>query len=299
MPDENNQPLNGPPPLPDAGLFGFMTAFGLSNELQKRTVSGLVVAAIALAMVYVHPLAFAALAFVLAALMSWEWGRMVRGDGIDTATVVHVVAVLAAAVLTVMGLAGLGVAAAAIGAITVGSLLIGSGKAPLSFAGVLYTALPVVALCWLRGDEPLGFLAAVFVLLTVVVTDTAAFAAGRSIGGPKLWPAISPNKTWAGLIGGVSAAALSGALFSFLTHSGSAIWLAILGLLLGLVAQGGDLAESALKREFDLKDTSDLIPGHGGAMDRLDGVVTASIAAALLAFAIDAYAPARALLYGS
>jgi phosphatidate cytidylyltransferase len=131
------------------------------------------------------------------------------------------------------------------------------------------------------------------------MTDTAAYFSGRTIGGPKLWPAVSPKKTWAGLIGGVSGAALVGAVFPTLTGSGFSVWLAILGLVLGLIAQAGDLAESALKRHYGLKDASDLIPGHGGFMDRMDGVVTASVFAALVALAIDAYAPARALLYGS
>ena len=164
---------------------------------------------------------------------------------------------------------------------------------------MIYTGLPVGALGWLRGDEPLGFLAVVFVLVTVAVTDTAAYFAGRQIGGAKLWPSVSPNKTWAGLIGGVSGAALAAALFPVVTGSGASLWLAPLGLVLGLVAQAGDLGESALKRHFNLKDASDLIPGHGGFMDRMDGIVTASIAAAAIALAIDAYAPARALLYGS
>ena len=100
-------------------------------------------------------------------------------------------------------------------------------------------------------------------------------------------------------MGGVTAAALTGALFAALSKSETVVWLAILGALLAVVAQGGDLAESALKRHFGLKDASDLIPGHGGFMDRMDGLVTASIAAALLALAIDAYAPARAVLHGS
>jgi phosphatidate cytidylyltransferase len=84
-----------------------------------------------------------------------------------------------------------------------------------------------------------------------------------------------------------------------ISGTGGTLWLASLGLALGLVAQWGDLAESALKRHFGLKDSGDLIPGHGGFMDRMDGLVTASIAAALIGFSIDAFAPARALLYGS
>jgi phosphatidate cytidylyltransferase len=237
--------------------------------------------------------------FAAAAAMSWEWGRMVRGPMPDTGMIIHLLAVFLAASLSATDMAGLGVASAFIGAIVVAALAIGTGRAQLSGVGVLYSTLPVVALGWLRGDEPLGFLATIFVLLSVVVTDVAAYAAGRTIGGPKLWPSVSPNKTWSGLIGAVVGASLAGALFSWLSGTGSAQWLASLGGVLAIIAQGGDLAESALKRHFGVKDSGDLIPGHGGVMDRMDGIVTASIVAALIAFAIDAYAPARALLYGS
>jgi phosphatidate cytidylyltransferase len=271
----------------------------LSSELSKRIVSGTAIAAIALAMLYWSPAAFAVLTFIVAAVMSWEWGRMVRGPMPDTDFVVHLLAVLAAAVLSAWDMAGLGIAAALVGAIAVSALSFGDGRSQLAGTGVLYTALPVVALGWLRGDEPLGFLATLFVLCTVVVTDIAAFAVGRAVGGPKLWPEISPNKTWSGLLGGVVSASLAGIFFAWLSGTGTPAWLASLGLVMGLIAQGGDLAESALKRHFGLKDAGDLIPGHGGFMDRMDGIVTASVAAALIAFAIDAFAPARALLYGS
>jgi phosphatidate cytidylyltransferase len=270
-----------------------------SGELTERVVSGIAIAVLAFTMVYWSPKAFAALTFLVAAAMSWEWGRIVRGSSPDVGTIIHVLAVLAATVLSATGMAGLGIAAAVIGAIAVAALVFGTGRSQLSGAGVLYTGLPVVALGWLRGDEPLGFLAALFVLLMVVVTDVAAFAGGRLVGGPKLWAAVSPKKTWSGLIAGTTAAAVAGGLFALLSGTGSPQWLASLGLFMGLVAQVGDLAESALKRQFGLKDASDLIPGHGGFMDRMDGIVTASIAAALIAFAIDAFAPARALLYGS
>jgi phosphatidate cytidylyltransferase len=290
MPD-NARDQQAPSDIPQTGV--------LSRELQLRILSGVGVAVVALALVYWSAIAFAALTFVIAAAMAWEWNRMVRGQGSDTVAILHIVTILAAVLLTASGMAGLAIAAVAVGAISVSALMFGSGIVPLSGAGVFYTGLPVIALNWLRGDEPLGFTAALFVLLCVAVTDTAAYAAGRTIGGAKLWPAISPNKTWAGLLGGIAAAALTGALYALFSGSGSALWLASLGLILGLVAQGGDLAESALKRHYGLKDTSGLLPGHGGVMDRMDGIVMASIAAALVAFAIDAYAPARALLYGS
>lgn len=272
----------------------------LPPELSKRIVSGIVIGAIALVMTYWSPSLFTILMLVIAAAMSWEWGRMVRGATLtDPAMIVHVFAVLLAVLLSASDMAGLAIASTIIGAIAVGALTFGVGNAQLSGAGVLYTGLPVVALGWIRGDEPLGFSATLFVLLSVIVTDIGAYASGRTIGGPKLWPSVSPNKTWSGLIGGVLAASLAGGLFAWVSGTGSASWLASLGLVLGLVAQGGDLAESALKRHFGVKDSSNLIPGHGGVMDRMDGIVTASVIAAIVAFAIDAYAPARALLYGS
>ena len=286
---------------PDDFWRSLLRRFGsLSPELSKRIVSGIAIGVVALLMTYWSPVVFAVLMFVIAAAMSFEWGRIVRRSAMpDTGMIVHILAVLLATVLSATDMAGLGIAATVIGAIAVAALTFGVGNAQLSGVGVLYTCLPVVALGWLRGDEPLGFLATLFVLLSVVVTDVGAYASGRTLGGPKLWPEVSPNKTWSGLIGGVLAAAVAGALFAWVSGSGSAAWLASLGLILGLVAQGGDLAESALKRHFGVKDSGDLIPGHGGVMDRMDGIVTASVIAAVIAFAIDAYAPARALLYGS
>lgn len=276
------------------GLIEFVPA-----ELRLRIASGAAVGIVAFAMLYWSPGAFAVLTFFVAAAMSWEWSRIVRGAMPDSGLVVQILTVLGAAVLTARDMAGMGIVAAIVGAVAVAALTTGTGRSRLSGAGVLYTALPVVALGWLRSDEPLGYLATLFVILSVVVTDVAAFVSGRMIGGARLWPQVSPNKTWAGLIGGILTAAVAGALFSFLSGTGGAGWLASLGLALGLVAQWGDLAESALKRHFGLKDSSDLIPGHGGVMDRMDGIVTASVVAALIGFSIDAFAPARALLYGS
>ncbi len=270
----------------------------IPRELQLRIASGLAAAVIALLFVYWGSIPFAILVFLAGAVMSWEWGGIVRDEGADTVGILHIAAIGAAALLANLGMAGLALAAVAIGAITVAALLFGQERPPLSSAGVLYTGLPVVALGWLRGDDAFGFQSVLFILIVVAVTDTAAYICGRMLGGPKLWPAVSPKKTWAGLIGGVVAAAVAGAIFSRFLGSGSAGWLAGLGILLALIAQGGDLAESALKRRFGRKDSSNLIPGHGGFMDRMDGIVTASVMAALLALTIDAYAPARALLYG-
>jgi phosphatidate cytidylyltransferase len=271
----------------------------LPQELRVRVASGVAIGIVAFVMLYWSSSAFAVLTFFVAAAMSWEWGRIVRGPMPDKGLIVHIAAVLVAAVLTSQDMAAIAIVVAVVGAGVVAALEAGSERTRLSAAGVLYTTLPVIALGWLRGDEPLGFLATLFVIVAVAVTDVAAFATGRALGGPKLWPEVSPNKTWSGLLGGIAAAAIGGALFSYISGTGGAVWLASLGLAVGLISQWGDLAESALKRHFGLKDAGGLIPGHGGFMDRMDGLVTASIAAALVGFLIDAFAPARALLYGS
>jgi phosphatidate cytidylyltransferase len=196
-------------------------------------------------------------------------------------------------VLTAIGYAALGLSVLVIGAIIVIPLQFGE-RPIFSAAGVLYCGLPAVALLWLRGDEPMGFLAVIFIFLVVWATDTAAFVAGRIIGGPKLAPSISPHKTWAGLAGGVAAAGLAAAVFALFTDASPGSLL-LIGLAMGLVAQGGDLAESALKRTFGVKDASNLIPGHGGFLDRLDGIVTVAVVTALAALFANPHAPAAAL----
>ncbi|MEZ5899509.1 MAG: phosphatidate cytidylyltransferase [Hyphomicrobiaceae bacterium] len=291
MSDEDQNAQSASPPTATTPV--------ISRELQLRLVSGAVVAAVALLALWAGPIPFAFLVFAVAAAMSWEWGRIVRKDGFDVPGVLHIAIVGAAAVLSGLGMAGLAVAAVAGGAIVVSALLFGGGQAKLSSLGVLYTGLPVVALVWLRSDASLGLLAVLFILIAVATTDVAAYATGRTIGGPKLAPRISPGKTWSGLAGGVFAAAISGCLLGLLTQRGNPGWMAFLAFVLALVSQGGDLAESALKRSYGLKDASDLIPGHGGFMDRMDGLVAAATLAALIALMIDAYAPARALLHGS
>lgn len=267
---------------------------GLSSDLKSRIAAGIALAAVAGGLSWQGGLPFAALILAVALAMSWEWSRVVRGGGSHITLVVHCAATAMAVALSAMGLAALGLATVLAGAVVVLALELG-GHSLLSALGVLYTGLPAVALLWLRGDEPWGFLAILFLFSVVVATDTLAYISGRLIGGPKLWPAISPNKTWAGFIGGITAAALAGAAFHW-GLGNAPIILAITGLLLGIVSQAGDLAESALKRSFGVKDASGLIPGHGGFMDRADGIVAAAVAAALYALYAGPEAPAAALL---
>ncbi|WOH69444.1 phosphatidate cytidylyltransferase [Bradyrhizobium sp. BWA-3-5] len=150
-------------------------------------------------------------------------------------------------------------------------------------AGFLYAAAAEIASVLVRLDPVKGFAALIFVLLIVWVTDSGGYFAGRGIGGPKLWPRVSPKKTWAGAVGGFAASLAVAGGFAAL-DLGRAGPLLLLSAVLSAVSQLGDLFESAVKRRFGVKDSSHIIPGHGGLMDRLDGFVAAVAVAALLGF---------------
>lgn len=267
-----------------------------SREIAVRIASGIVMAAVTGGFLYFGGLPFALLVTAVGVMTGFEWSRIVRETDIDAGLIVQVLAVVIAAALTWVGLAALGLAVIVGGTILTG-LLCFRTRPLLSAEGVLYAGLPVVALIWLRDDQPDGLHAVLFILIAVVATDVAAFVFGRLIGGPKLAPAVSPNKTWSGFVGGVSSAGLATAAFGHVIGA-NAIMLGVAGVVLGVVAQIGDLTESALKRSFGVKDSGAIIPGHGGIMDRVDGLVFAAVAAGFVAFALDPQAPARALLYG-
>jgi len=197
--------------------------------------------------------------------------------------------IASACVLAPLGLAALWLGGAAwlalVGALTLGlgaewvllcRRLGRSARLAAMLAGVPYVGLGAAALLWLRAGHGSGRLAVLFVVLVVWASDIGAYAVGRLIGGPLLAPAISPGKTWAGAVGGLVAAAAVGFVS---LHPGSAL----LAAGLGIAAQAGDLMESAMKRGFGVKDSGWLIPGHGGLLDRFDGLLTAAPAAAAAA----------------
>jgi phosphatidate cytidylyltransferase len=209
--------------------------------------------------------------------------------------------VLSAAVLAPLALACLWLggwpwaallAAAAIGLGSEWLLLCRRGAASLAawVCGVPYVGLAVAALAWLRADAAAGRANVLFLVLIVWASDIGAYLVGRLAGGPRLAPSISPGKTWSGALGGLAAAVavgwLAGAAFS--RGPAEAPGAAALGVaaLLGVAAQAGDLLESWIKRQFGVKDSGHLIPGHGGLFDRLDGVLAAAPLAAALALAL-------------
>lgn len=152
-------------------------------------------------------------------------------------------------------------------------------------AGALYICIPSGILIWLRGDMTAGMITIFWLLAVVWSADIAAYIFGRAIGGPKLAPRISPKKTWAGFIGGVSTATLVAGAFAF-NWDETPLWLGLWGAVVAIASQAGDLLESALKRHFDVKDSSSLIPGHGGVLDRVDALVAGAVAIAVLKYTL-------------
>jgi phosphatidate cytidylyltransferase len=148
--------------------------------------------------------------------------------------------------------------------------------------GALYIGIPCWALLSLRADPVAGRDTLFWLLAVVWAADTGAYTFGRLIGGPKLAPVISPNKTWAGLAGGIGMAAIVGVGAALLLDQAAVLTLAGLSALIGAVSQGGDLVESWVKRHFGVKDTGSIIPGHGGLLDRVDGLLTAAVGVAIL-----------------
>lgn len=158
----------------------------------------------------------------------------------------------------------------------------GHGGAASLLAGAAYILLAAAGLFWLRADPLAGRANLLFLVALVWASDIGAYIAGRAIGGPRLAPRISPGKTVAGAVGGLLAAVLVGVAAALLVSS--SLWRAgALAGLLGVVAQGGDLLESCVKRHFGVKDSGRLIPGHGGLLDRLDALLAVALAASLLA----------------
>ena len=171
-------------------------------------------------------------------------------------------------------------------------------KGPLWIvAGIFYAGIMLAAPVILRGDIEFGVLAILLLFAVVWTTDILGYFAGRTFGGPKLWPAVSPKKTWSGAIAGTLGATIVAVVLARLFGSFNGGAIAAVALMLSVVAQLGDLLESWIKRKFGAKDASHLIPGHGGVMDRLDGFWAAAFMGCLLGLAHGGFdAPARGLL---
>ncbi|MCC8958542.1 phosphatidate cytidylyltransferase [Bradyrhizobium sp. Pear77] len=252
-----------------------------SRNFAMRVVAALVLAPVAIALAYLGGIAWSLLVTLVAVGLFAEW-LMVTGLGRELRVMVPgVVALLLAGLCLIAGRIDAALVVLASGAVVVA--LTSGVRRNWAIAGLLYAAAAEIASVLLRLDTAKGFAALMFVLLIVWVTDIGGYFAGRSIGGPKLWVRVSPKKTWAGAAGGFVASLLVAACFAAF-EIGTAGPLLMLGAVLSVVSQLGDLFESAVKRRFGVKDSSHIIPGHGGLLDRLDGFVAAVIVAAIFGF---------------
>jgi phosphatidate cytidylyltransferase len=248
-----------------------------SRNLLMRVMAALVLAPLAIAIAYAGGWLWTVLVTLAAIGLYVEWLGIV-GAARETRVVA-----LGVAALAVSGLClATGRIDAALLALVIGLLAVGllSPQRLWTATGFFYAAAAQMASVLVRLDPTHGFAALILVLLVVWVTDIGGYFAGRGIGGPKLWPRVSPKKTWAGAIGGFAASLAVAAGFA-VAGLGKIGPLLALGAALSVVSQFGDLFESAVKRRFGVKDSSHIIPGHGGLLDRLDGYVAAIVVAAI------------------
>jgi phosphatidate cytidylyltransferase len=275
-------------------------------DLGVRTASAAVLVPVVFLDVWYGGVWFELFAAFLGVLIAHEWCNIAH-PGSSSQFAFHALAAMCAAFLP--STAGVGPAVfwiMAIWAVAIAFCAFRTGERSFwRYVGVLYASLPVLALVVLRRDGELGMLAFVFLMLIVAAADVLAYFTGRIVGGPKLVPKLSPKKTWAGLAGAVAGAMAAAwaivygyARLSDVPEGQFAVLpLMLLAGVLAIIEQAGDIFESAFKRHYGVKDSGTLIPGHGGVMDRLDGLIFVAIVAVLLGIlrgGIDA--PARGFL---
>ncbi|WP_176496204.1 phosphatidate cytidylyltransferase [Sphingomonas sp. HMP6] len=247
------------------------------SNLMLRVLVGIALIAVALAAVWFGGIPFWMLCVVLGIVMMGEWADLHATPASTKRLSQYALSVPLAAMMPMLGVGpgffALGLLAGAAFFVVITTRLSGLAR------GIFYVGLPIMALLLLRRQEE-GIVFTIWALALVWACDIGAYAAGRLIGGPKLAPSVSPNKTWAGLAGGVLLASLFAAFMHY--RFGLALRLTLATPALAVLAQGGDLYESWLKRQAGVKDSGTVLPGHGGVLDRLDGLVPVAPVAALL-----------------
>ncbi|KRD48908.1 MULTISPECIES: phosphatidate cytidylyltransferase [Sinorhizobium/Ensifer group] len=272
----------------------------MQTELKLRIASGVVLAAVALAATWFGGFAFQLLSVLIALLVYYEWStitglveRDFQGNAFGWLSIVVI------AGLVVTGYIGYSLPFLAFG---LGAALLWVLTQKTSWwlpGGIAYAGLTGISLAALRGADDLGLIATLFVFAVVWATDIFAYFTGRAIGGPKLAPRISPGKTWSGAIGGTICGILAGVAVFMAYFSLQDLRIPIIALVLSVASQVGDLFESFIKRRFGVKDSSRLIPGHGGVMDRVDGLIFACVAALILVMVQYFVSDGRQIAFGS
>jgi phosphatidate cytidylyltransferase len=254
------------------------------SKLWPRLITSIILIPSALAAVYVGGWVLALWATAAGIAMAREWTRIVHKEAKPGWRFgLHAVAIASSQILLLIGQPDYAMACifvvALIGNVAAQRL---EERSIWLVAGIVFIAAPVLAFTNLRMLAPLGLETVVWLLCVVWATDSAAYLAGSTFGGPKLAPLISPNKTWTGAIAGLAAGTLAGIALAQLTGNQATVAFVFSSTVVSILTQCGDLAESFLKRTFGVKDASDLIPGHGGALDRLDGMIFATSGVAVL-----------------
>lgn len=257
-----------------------MSHAGTPSELTRRVVVGVALAALALGALWLGGFWFWMFVTAIGLLMLSELAPLLSATPLQRRYMLYALCVplgIIAPIAAGLNFYGVG----ALAGVALATFLV-TRRAPLA-AAFFYVGVPIFCLLWLRERPDDGLMLALWALALVWATDIGAYFAGRAIGGPKIAPAISPSKTWAGLGGGMVAAMVVG--WGFQRWGGLPATLALTSGLIAVAAQAGDFFESWLKRRAGVKDSGTLLPGHGGVLDRLDGVVTAVPLATLLIWA--------------
>ena len=273
-------PPPGPAEAPEAASPPLPVKASRAGDLKVRVLSAVVLAPVVLGAVWMGGWVFHALMAFSAVVAVSEWTNMVPSARRLPARLMAAIGIMIAVMAQIAAgpAAALGVAAAF--AVLTGIVGGGKDRGLLGF-GVLYVAVGMAGLMWLRDLPAVGLSLFLYVMLAIWATDIGAYAAGRSIGGPKLAPRISPKKTWAGLLGGMVSASLFGWLVALAFGAARPDVALAVGAVVAVVGQAGDLFESAVKRRYNVKDSGQLIPGHGGILDRIDGLLAAAPVLAL------------------
>lgn len=267
------------------------------GELVQRVISATVLVILAALFTVAGVWPFALMVSLAGAVLAWEWGRLVRGRTWDIMFYVHAGCVVLATLLSAaQSSLWLPLGILATGSVAAIGLTTSVQDRLWSALGILYLGAACCLLVIFRSDPTFGVVAVFFLFLIVSLTDTAAYFVGRTLRGPKLAPAISPGKTWSGFLGGIAVPMALAYVFAKWLGGTSALGLMLAGAGLSIAAQIGDLAESAIKRNFEVKDSGQLLPGHGGLFDRVDGLIGAVLAAGCLAGLRDTLPPSQAFL---
>ena len=266
------------------------------HNLALRIVSALVLAPLALGAAYVGGWPFLCFWTLAGIAVLWEWTTLVAGPDNRLAFSVGAVAFAVVAVLFALNRPGAAILVVMLGALAT-TIFAPAERRIWMAGGVVYAGIMLWAPVLLRADPVFGFATLIFLFAVVWATDILGYFVGRAIGGPKLAPSISPKKTWSGGIAGALGAMVIALLLARYVAGTNWIVIVFIALMLSIIAQAGDLLESALKRRFGAKDAGTLIPGHGGVMDRLDGFWAAALLGVLIGLARGGFdASARGLL---